>query len=233
MRELSHNVLIVDDETQNIELAEIILKKEGYTLFFAGDIKSAHAIIRQNHLDVIVLDLMLGEESGFEILEYLKSGAYPNAIKIIVVSALNDDASIHKASTLGAEGYITKPYDIISLKSTLKSMLKASHIDHIDIDAYLENFFGSLVLDEATLKALSIAFLQTKALDTTALHVMLGFLSDFVKRSYRLEDFLLNHNKERDYLQDIMNRIIMKHFATSLKIDLDLLVRSKRFFLQQ
>lgn len=231
MYELSHNVLVVDDEKQNIELASIILKKEGYKLYFAHDGESAFKIIKEKHLDVIVLDLMLGTISGFDILQDLKSNPRTSAVKVIVVSALNDHASIEKAQELGADGYISKPYDIISLKSTVKELLRASHISNFDVDGYLHNFFNEIRLDERARKNLCTDFLQEDELDLIPLHVRLEFLVDFSRRTEDLMSFKLEGSHTYKILQNAMNKLVVKKYSKVTALEYRDLFRSKHFFM--
>ncbi len=129
-------ILIVDDEEQNIELARIVLHREGYTLFSATGAKEALDILNNKKIDVLVLDLMMDEMDGFEMLAHLREKN--SEIKTIVVSALSDDETISRARTLGAQGYLSKPYEILSLKKEVAQLL----LKHIDI----EEFFESMAL---------------------------------------------------------------------------------------
>jgi len=115
------HILIVDDEEQNLELAKIILHKEGYTLHFAHNGKEALQVLQTNPIDVMVLDLFMPEMDGFETLSQLRNSSH--TLPVIVVTAYTDDQSHQKALALGANDVITKPYDIIELKQHVKKLL--------------------------------------------------------------------------------------------------------------
>ena len=140
--------------SKNIELAEVILKKEGYNLFFAMDAAEVSQVLSTHNIDVIVLDLMLPDIDGFSILKTIKGNSKYANIEVIVVSALNDLHSIEKAKELGASDYICKPYDIISLKLKVKEILKRSKLQKFDIERFLDEKFTTMVLDEKNKKSI-------------------------------------------------------------------------------
>ena len=134
-------VLIIDDEPQNIELAEIVLQKEGYRLLHAEDGEVALQLLERETVSVIVLDLMMPRLDGFALLARLKGNARLAAIPVLVVTALGETAHRDRATTLGADAYLVKPYDIIDLKSRVKSMLKIGREPHpvYTAEAWLES----------------------------------------------------------------------------------------------
>ncbi len=115
------HILIVDDEVQNIELAKIILLKEGYQLYFADNGMDALDIIVNNPIDIVVLDLFMPKLDGFETLKKMRDTHID--IPVIVVTAYTDDESHERAMRLGANDVMTKPYDIIELKQRVKKMV--------------------------------------------------------------------------------------------------------------
>jgi len=120
------HVLVVDDEIQNLELARIILLKEGYTLSFASSGHEALACVRSESIDVIVLDLFMPEVDGFEVLKQVRV-LYPS-LPVIVVTAYTDTQSHERALALGANETLTKPYDIIELKQRVNTLVKKEEI---------------------------------------------------------------------------------------------------------
>jgi len=228
----SHSILIVDDEIQNIELAEIILKKEGYTLYFALNAKEAFEVVEKHSIDVIVLDLMLPDIDGFEILQTLKAEEKNSHIKVIVVSALHDEESISKATLLGANGYLTKPYDIISLKSRVKEMLQESKYIQMDIETYLDNLFKkvSLELNDEMLRKLSISLLENEKKIYTS--TVLKFLLNFSQQTLHVENFYLVGDTTKDTLQSALNKLIVKEYSKGVTLELTRVFKeSKRYFL--
>lgn len=121
---MTPTVLIVDDEPHNIELADIVLQKEGYRLLHAKNGEEALALLEEETAHVIVLDLMMAGLDGFGTLERLKADQRFQGIPVLVVTALGDDANRETALASGADAYLVKPYDIIDLKMRVKAMLR-------------------------------------------------------------------------------------------------------------
>lgn len=105
-----YTVLIVDDVPTNVMLVQAILKKEGYTLLTTDSGAKALRIAQDKHPNLILLDIMMPEMDGYEVLQHLKSNPDTNNIPVIIMSALSDMQSIVKGYQLGATEYVTKPF---------------------------------------------------------------------------------------------------------------------------
>lgn len=220
------NILIVDDELHNIELAEIILKKEGYNLFFSINAKECFETIKKEKIDLLILDLMLPDMSGFEVLEQLKIQNI--VLDVIVVSALNDEESMCKAVEFGACDYLCKPYDIISLKSKVKKVISNSYIKNLDVEKYLDTYFMDIQkkLDAERLKVAIQEFLSDEIdLDLTLVMSYLSWFSQQEDVAFTLNGFSLKINKyslvkekNLDVLQDKMNRILISEHLKSTTV---------------
>jgi len=118
-----NSVLIVDDSATNLVLLEAILQEEGYRTFTAFNAKEAFSIIEHKKPDIILLDLLMPQVSGFDILEKLKSNLSTSEIPVIVVSAVNTKENIELCKDLGAADFFSKPIDIPVFLSKLKDFL--------------------------------------------------------------------------------------------------------------
>lgn len=118
---MAHKILIVDDEEQNLELANIILLKEGYQLFFANNGEEALFCMKQNDINVLVLDLHMPIMDGFETLKEVKK--LDKDVKTIIVTANVDKQSHLKALEMGVDDLLMKPYDIVELKKKIRDVL--------------------------------------------------------------------------------------------------------------
>lgn len=105
-----YTVLIVDDVPTNVMLVQAILKKEGYTLLTTDSGPKALRLAQDKHPNLILLDIMMPEMDGYEVLQHLKSNPDTNDIPVIIMSALSDMQSIVKGYQLGATEYVTKPF---------------------------------------------------------------------------------------------------------------------------
>jgi CheY-like chemotaxis protein len=106
------SILIVDDSATNLVLLEAILQEEGYKTTTAFNAKEAFSVVEKNRPDLILLDLLMPQVSGFNILEKLKSDNATSKIPIIVVSAVNTKENIDTCRNLGALDFFAKPIDI-------------------------------------------------------------------------------------------------------------------------
>ena len=93
-----------------VMLVQAILKKEGYTLLTTDSGAKALRIAQERHPNLILLDIMMPEMDGYEVLQHLKSNPETNNIPVIIMSALSDMQSIVKGYQLGATEYVTKPF---------------------------------------------------------------------------------------------------------------------------
>lgn len=221
MKEMTPTLLVVDDEIQNIELAEVILKKEGYELHFALDATTAYKQLKEHKIDVIVLDLMMPDIDGFEVLETIKNDATLSHINIIVVSALSDEDSIHRALELGADGYIAKPYDIISLKSKVKEMLRASQSQHINLDEMLEQFFTK-VSQEMSTEIMRKLFSELLIVsDDVELSIVLNYIQEFSQKELSSQSFVLAKEGEQRVVQMHVNRLLLRIFSEYIYVNIE------------
>lgn len=105
----SPRILIVDDAPMNVELLDHMLRAEGFRTLSAGDGRTALALSRSNQPDLILLDVMMPDETGFETCARLKSDPLTADIPVIFVSALDDVKSKVQGLRVGGVDYISKP----------------------------------------------------------------------------------------------------------------------------
>ena len=106
-----YNVLIVDDDLNNVQLAVNILKQnKDYNIIFATSGKSALERVKEYDFDIIVLDILMEPMDGYEVCLELKNDDKTKDIPIIFLTAKNDEDSISKGFELGGVDYITKPF---------------------------------------------------------------------------------------------------------------------------
>ena len=116
---INSTILIVDDETSYLELAESLLKQEGYqNILTKNNPLDVMPLLEKENVDVILLDIYMPELNGLELLENIYS-QYPK-IPVIIVTAVNEVELALKAIKLGAYDFITKPPDTERLLLTIK-----------------------------------------------------------------------------------------------------------------
>lgn len=104
-------ILVVDDQAENTRLLEAQLAPHDYDVLKALSAKETLAILETNHVDLIILDIMMPDVDGFELCVQLKKDQRFKNIPIIFVTALSETVDKVKAFSLGAVDYITKPFE--------------------------------------------------------------------------------------------------------------------------
>lgn len=113
-------VLIVEDEKPISDLIRMSLTKEGFHCACAYDGGEAADLLEKNAYDLILLDVMLPEVDGFELMEYIR----PMEIPVIFLTAKSSVQDRVKGLRLGAEDYIVKPFDTIELLARIDVVLR-------------------------------------------------------------------------------------------------------------
>lgn len=119
-------ILVVDDEVDILNLLDYNLKKAGYTVFSAKDGPEAIDLARDKRPDLIVLDIMLPNMDGTEVLKRLKGSDSTRGIPVIMLTAKGEEVDRVIGFELGAEDYITKPFSPRELVLRVRAVLKRS-----------------------------------------------------------------------------------------------------------
>lgn len=119
-------ILIVDDTPINLKLLQISLEREGYKVISAGNGVLARELVLANLPDLILMDIIMPRESGFEVLEKLQRNPKTNAIPVIFLTGNDDLSSKVKGFELGAVDYIIKPFNTTEVLARVRLHLKLS-----------------------------------------------------------------------------------------------------------
>jgi two-component system alkaline phosphatase synthesis response regulator PhoP len=117
-------LLLVDDEPNIIELAQVYLEREGFRIITAADGKEALESIEKHRPALVVLDLMLPEIDGLEVCRTLRKKEDP--VLIIMLTARDEDIDKILGLELGADDYLTKPFNPRELVARVKAILRRS-----------------------------------------------------------------------------------------------------------
>jgi Signal transduction histidine kinase len=108
---LDYTILIVDDIKANVMLLKALIKKHGYNVIEASNGKECLDKLYSQNPDMILMDVMMPILDGFETLERIRKGTHHNDIPVVMITALDNKDDIVKGFTLGADDYISKPFN--------------------------------------------------------------------------------------------------------------------------
>jgi DNA-binding response OmpR family regulator len=119
-------ILVADDDKHTRMLMEAILKEENYTVFTAENGEDALSVIDKEHIDLVVLDIMMPKMDGYEFTKILRENN--NNLPILMVSAKQLPADKRKGFLVGTDDYITKPIDEEEMLLRIKALLRRAQI---------------------------------------------------------------------------------------------------------
>jgi len=117
-------ILIVDDEQELVSMVKMRLEAAGYDTLEAYDGQDALAKARQENPDLIILDLMLPKMDGYKVCRMLKFDEKYKKIPIIMLTARIQDSDKEMGTEVGADAYVTKPFDDQLLLAKIEELLK-------------------------------------------------------------------------------------------------------------
>ena len=138
------NVLVVDDEPVLAELVSMALRYEGWDIATAGDGASAIALAKEQPPDVVVLDVMLPDMSGLDVLAELRKQI--PALPLLLLTAKDSVEDRIAGLTAGGDDYVTKPFSIEEVVLRLRALLRRTGV--ADEAGGAQLVVGDLVLDE-------------------------------------------------------------------------------------
>lgn len=131
-------ILVVDDIPANRDLLRRRLEREGHRVVMAGDGKAALERIMAGGLDLVLLDILMPELNGFEVLERVKSTPAGRELPIIMISSLDEIDSVVRAIEMGAEDFLPKPFDPVLLRARVNACLQKKRFRDQELE-YLKN----------------------------------------------------------------------------------------------
>ncbi len=143
-------ILLVDDEPNIIELAKLYLERDGFRTIAAGDGEQALESARKNSPALIVLDLMLPKLDGYEVCRRVRADS---DVPIIMLTARDEDIDKIIGLELGADDYMTKPFNPRELLARVKAILRRSERTAKPAGQRAPIHIGDLTIDDARREA--------------------------------------------------------------------------------
>ncbi len=143
---MAESILIVDDESAIREMVRMALEMDGFSCLEAGCTKEAHTLILDHSPDLVLLDWMLPENSGLELLHRLRRDELTRKIPVIMLTAKVLEQNVVKGLEVGADDYITKPFSPKELIARIRALLRRSKSE----EGHLTYQIGDLLIDETS-----------------------------------------------------------------------------------
>lgn len=170
------NILIVDDEVEIVELLKVYLENHDFHVLTAYDGEMALLVLEKNMVDAMILDIMMPKIDGIELIKEIRK---ESNIPVIFLSAKDDDMDKIYGLGLGADDYMTKPFNPLEVVARMQALIRRSYQYNFDLDDMKKICIGGLCLEEENTQV----YKDGKILDLTA-------------KEYKLIKFLMkNPNK--------------------------------------
>lgn len=109
-KDMGKTVLVVDDDAMNLKMAEFILSKKAYQVLKAASGQEGLALLKQEPVDLVLLDIEMPGMSGIEVLEQIRKEEALSGVKVLALSASSDEETLNKMRELGSLGHVKKPF---------------------------------------------------------------------------------------------------------------------------
>lgn len=120
---MTKKILVADDEPNIVIALEYLLKRGGYEVHVARDGDEALKLVESENPDLVLLDIMMPQRSGYEVSRKIRERSDWKHIKVVMLSAKGRDAEVAKGLAAGADLYVTKPFSTRELVDQINELL--------------------------------------------------------------------------------------------------------------
>ena len=210
-----YNILVCDDDKEIVNAIEIYLEKEGYKIYKANNGKEALNIINKEEIHLVILDIMMPELDGISVAENIRED---KAIPIIMLSAKSEDYDKIKGLNVGADDYITKPFNPMELIARVNSQMRrytklGSISKKEDNNIYQA---GELIIDD-TKKEVYVDGKNIKLTPTE--YNILKFLTKNKGRVFSISQIYENVWEEESYGAENIIAVHIRHIREKIEIN--------------
>jgi two-component system, cell cycle response regulator len=137
MSKTAGTILVVDDDPINRKILSRTLESEGRRVKTAADGVHALEVLQEEPVDIILLDVLMPKMDGIEVLRHMKSDDKLKHLPVIVISALEEMETVARCIEMGAEDYLSKPFDRVLLRARLNAALAKKRLHDLELE-YIE-----------------------------------------------------------------------------------------------
>lgn len=212
-----YNILVVDDDKEIVNAIEIYLRREDYNIIKAYDGIQALEKLKNSDVHLIILDIMMPNKDGLETLSEVRK---TKAIPIILLSAKSEDYDKISGLELGADDYITKPFNPLELvarvNSNIRRYVKLGSLTYNNILSEKVYSSGELILDDETKKVTS----EGKEIKLTATEYnILKFLLKNKGRVFSISEIYENVWNEDCIAAENIIAVHIRHIREKIEIN--------------
>ncbi len=199
-------ILIVEDDKNSRKLMKAVLSTNGYLTFTASDGLEALEILDTEHVDLLIVDIMMPNMDGYELTEELRSAGYE--LPILMVTAKQMPADKKKGFIVGTDDYMTKPVDEEEMLLRIKALLRRAQIvnDH-------KLIIGDVVLDYDALTVSRGSEIQTlPQKEFYLLYKLLAYPNKIFTRIQLMDEIWGMESESTDYTVNVHINRLRKRF---------------------
>lgn len=209
-----YNILVCDDDKEIVKAIEIYLTKENYNVLKAYNGEECLSVLRDNTIHLIILDIMMPVKDGIETIKKIRE---EKAIPVIMLSAKSEDEDKINGLNLGADDYVTKPFNPLELiarvNSGIRRYTKLNTVETKNSNIYKS---GELILDD-DLKRVSVDGKDVK-LTSTEFNI-LKFLIKNKGKVYSIDEIYQNVWGDDAYGVENVIAVHIRHIREKLEIN--------------
>ena len=210
-----YNILVCDDDKEIVKAIEIYLVKENYNVLKAYNGEECLKILKENKVHLIILDIMMPKKDGIETIEEIRKS---KTIPVIMLSAKSEDEDKIKGLNLGADDYVTKPFNPLELIARVNSGIRRyTMLGTIKNDENTTTYnSGELVIDDE-LKKVTVDGREVKLTPTE--YNILKFLTKNKGIVYSIDQIYENVWEDEAYGADNIIAVHIRHIREKIEIN--------------
>ncbi len=210
-----YNILVCDDDKEIVKAIEIYLVRENYNVLKAYDGEECLRILKENTIHLIILDIMMPKKDGIETIEEIRK---EKSIPVIMLSAKSEDEDKIKGLNLGADDYVTKPFNPLELIARVNSCIRRYTKLGTIVNEENKNIYtsGELVIND-DLKKVTVEGKDVKLTPTE--YNILKFLTKNKGMVYSIEQIYENVWEDEAYGAENIIAVHIRHIREKIEIN--------------
>ncbi|WP_024866545.1 response regulator transcription factor [Butyrivibrio sp. FCS014] len=207
------NILVCDDDREIVEAIEIYLEQEGFRVFKAYDGEEGLSVLRRNEIQLAIVDIMMPKLDGIHMVKELRRFS---TIPVIFLSAKSEDSDKILGLNIGADDYVTKPFNPLELVARVKSNVRRFTTLGTAVESENVYVSGGLVIDDNA----KICTLYNEVVRLTPIeYKILAFLAKNKGKVYSIEQIYENIWGDHAYKSDNTIAVHIRHIREKIEVD--------------